>query len=45
LKNIQMKHCFIKLRNNNKDRRTITRHIQIIFKDEELEEKSVCSFF
>jgi len=28
-----------------KDRRTITRHIQNIFKDEELEEDSVCSFF
>lgn len=28
-----------------KDRRTITRHIQNIYKDEELEEKSVCSFF
>lgn len=28
-----------------KDRKTITRHIQNIFKDEELEEKSVCSFF
>ena len=28
-----------------KDRKTITRHIQNIYKDEELEEKSVCSFF
>lgn len=28
-----------------KDRRTITRHIQNIFKDEELEMNSVCSFF
>ena len=28
-----------------KDRRTITRHIQNIYKDEELEEKLVCSFF
>ena len=28
-----------------KDRRTITRHIQNIFKDHELEETSVCSFF
>ena len=28
-----------------KDRRTITRHIQNIYKDEELEEKAVCSFF
>ena len=27
----------------NKDRKTITRHIQNIYKDEELEEKSVCS--
>lgn len=29
----------------DKDRRTITRHIQNIYKDNELEEKSVCSFF
>lgn len=29
----------------DKDRRTITRHIQNIYKDGELEEKSVCSFF
>ena len=28
-----------------KDRRTITRHIQNIYKDEELEENAVCSFF
>ena len=28
-----------------KDRRTITRHIQNIYKDKELEENSVCSFF
>ena len=28
-----------------KDRRTITRHIQNIYKDGELEENSVCSFF
>lgn len=28
-----------------KDRRTITRHIQNIYKDNELEEKAVCSFF
>ena len=29
----------------DKDRRTITRHIQNIYKDKELEENSVCSFF
>lgn len=29
----------------DKDRRTITRHIQNIYKDEELEESAVCSFF
>ncbi len=29
----------------NKDRRTITRHIQNIFKSEELDKSSVCSFF
>ena len=29
----------------DKDRKTITRHIQNIFRDEELEEKAVCSFF
>ncbi len=29
----------------DKDRRTITRHIQNIYKDEELEESLVCSFF
>ena len=29
----------------DKDRRTITRHIQNIYKDNELEESSVCSFF
>ena len=29
----------------DKDRRTITRHIQNIYKDNELEENSVCSFF
>ena len=29
----------------DKDRRTITRHIQNIYKDGELEEKLVCSFF
>ena len=29
----------------DKDRRTITRHIQNIYKDEELSEKEVCSFF
>ena len=28
-----------------KDRKTITRHIQNIYKDGELEEESVCSFF
>ena len=28
-----------------KDRRTITRHIQNIYKDEELTENAVCSFF
>ena len=28
----------------DKDRRTITRHIQNIYKDGELEENSVCSF-
>lgn len=28
----------------NKDRRTITRHIQNIFKSEELDKNSVCSF-
>ena len=28
-----------------KDRRTITRHIQNIYKDEELSENEVCSFF
>ena len=28
-----------------KDRKTITRHIQNIYKDGELEESSVCSFF
>ncbi len=28
-----------------KDRRTITRHIQNIYKDKELEENAVCSFF
>ena len=28
-----------------KDRRTITRYIQNIYKDEELSESSVCSFF
>ena len=29
----------------DKDRRTITRHIQNIYKDRELEENAVCSFF
>ncbi len=29
----------------NKDRKTITRHIQNIYKDGELEENAVCSFF
>ena len=29
----------------DKDRRTITRHIQNIYKDEEIEENAVCSFF
>ena len=29
----------------DKDRRTITRHIQNIYKDEELQENAVCSFF
>lgn len=29
----------------NKDRRTITRHIQNIFKSEELDKNSVCSYF
>ena len=28
-----------------KDRRTITRHIQNVYKDNELEQDSVCSFF
>ena len=35
----QIAHLF------GKDRKTITRHIQNIYKDEELEENSVCSFF
>lgn len=29
----------------NKDRKTITRHIQNIYKDKELEKSEVCSFF
>ena len=29
----------------NKDRKTITRHVQNIYNDEELIEKEVCSFF
>ena len=29
----------------SKDRKTITRHIQNIYEDGELEENSVCSFF
>ena len=29
----------------DKDRKTITRHIQNIFKSEELDKNSVCSFF
>ena len=29
----------------DKDRRTITRHIQNIYKDEELQQEAVCSFF
>lgn len=29
----------------NKDRRTITRHIQNIYKDDELDQESVCSYF
>lgn len=29
----------------NKDRRTITRHIQNIIKSEELDKDSVCSYF
>ena len=29
----------------DRDRRTITRHIQNIYKDEELNENEVCSFF
>ena len=39
LTQVQMAELF------GKDRKTITRHIQNIYKDEELEENSVCSFF